>query len=225
MKSCFSELDADIETEGCRRQSEGTEEKKDGHVEIESDSDASKVVDDMKNEDDVKEDLPLITKQGKKGVVYIRRIPPFMNVAILRQYMTQFGQVGRIYLAPEDQIRRKNRILAGGSNRDMFIDGWVEFEKKSVAKMVGNHLNNQPVGGKKRHNLWRDDLWSLRYLPKFKWHNLIDWREEKRRSRTARKTADLLQMKRENVYYLNQVDKKRKIDHIEERKKNKRKKE
>lgn len=118
---------------------------------------------------------------------------------------------------------RKKRLLAGGSNAILFIDGWVEFERKSVAKMVGALLNNQPVGGKKRHNRWRDDLWSLRYLPKFKWHHLSDWHDEKRRSRLERKTAELLQMKRENTYYLDQVDKKRKMDFIEQRRRKKRK--
>lgn len=46
---------------------------------------------------------PLIErKEPKKGVVYISRVPPFMSVAKLRDYMSQFGEVGRIYLTPED---------------------------------------------------------------------------------------------------------------------------
>lgn len=110
----------------------------------------------------------------------------------------------------------------GGSSKEMFKDGWIEFQKKAVAKFVGSSLNNQPVGGKKRHNFWRDDLWNLRYLPKFKWHNLVDWQTEKRRSRSARKTAELFQMKKEDHFYLDQVEKKRKMDRTAESREKKR---
>lgn len=48
---------------------------------------------------------------------------------------------------------------------------------------------------------------------------------EKRRSRLDRKTAELLQMKRENAFYLEQVDKKRKLEHIAERRSKKAKQE
>lgn len=39
----------------------------------------------------------------RKGIVYLARVPPFMNVTKLRQYMSSFGTVERIYLTPEDQ--------------------------------------------------------------------------------------------------------------------------
>ena len=35
-------------------------------------------------------------------------------------------------------------------------------------------LNGQQIGGKKRHNLFFDDIWVIKYLPKFKWHNLTE---------------------------------------------------
>ena len=34
-------------------------------------------------------------------------------------------------------------------------------------------LNAQPIGGKKGTR-WRDDVWTLKYLPKFKWHMLTE---------------------------------------------------
>lgn len=34
-------------------------------------------------------------------------------------------------------------------------------------------LNAQPIGGKKGTR-WRDDVWTMKYLPKFKWHMLTE---------------------------------------------------
>ena len=35
-------------------------------------------------------------------------------------------------------------------------------------------LNGTQIGGKKRHNLFYDDIWTIKYLPKFKWQNLTE---------------------------------------------------
>lgn len=45
----------------------------------------------------------------KSGVVYLSRIPPFMSVHLLRRMMSQFGEVGRIYLTPEDAATARRR--------------------------------------------------------------------------------------------------------------------
>lgn len=55
-------------------------------------------------EEDVKEvngkqQKPL--KKRKKGIIYISSIPQHMNVAICRELMEQFGEVGRIFLQPD----------------------------------------------------------------------------------------------------------------------------
>lgn len=160
----------------------------------------------------------------KKGVVYLSRIPPFMGVTKLRQYMSSFGAVERIYLTPENPVTRKKRLIAGGSKKEMFRDGWIEFQDKKVAKFVGSQLNNTPVGGPKRHNFWRDDIWNLRYLPKFQWHHLLEYHTGKKKAREAKRQAELLQIRRENAHYMDQVQRKRKLDLItSERKKRKEK--
>ncbi len=56
-----------------------------------------------KEEDDEDDDEPVESKDEKEkkhGVVYLSRIPQRMNVKILREYMSQYGKVGRIYLEP-----------------------------------------------------------------------------------------------------------------------------
>ena len=53
------------------------------------------------------------------------------------------------------------------------MEGWVEFEDKKAAKRVAELLNAQRIGTKKG-DFWYDDLWSMKYLPKFKWHHLTE---------------------------------------------------
>ena len=102
--------------------------------------------------------------------------------------MSQYGEVGRIYLHPESAQTRKRRIKNGGNHRRKFTDGWVEFLDKRIAKAVALSLNNQPigfsfsfflqyhftphVGGKKR--FFSSMIWNIKYLPKFKWRNLTE---------------------------------------------------
>ena len=48
-----------------------------------------------------------------------------------------------------------------------------QFKDKRVARSVAEMLNAQPIGGKKGSR-WRDDVWTMKYLPKFKWHMLTE---------------------------------------------------
>lgn len=54
-----------------------------------------------------------------------------------------------------------------------FTEGWVEFMDKRVARAVAEMLNGQPIGGKKGTR-FRDDVWTLKYLPRFKWNMLTE---------------------------------------------------
>ena len=54
-----------------------------------------------------------------------------------------------------------------------FTEGWVEFEKKKVAKWVVQNINTTPMSTKKGSKFC-DILWSLKYLPGFKWIHLSE---------------------------------------------------
>ena len=54
-----------------------------------------------------------------------------------------------------------------------YTEGWVEFKDKRIARSVAEMLNAQPIGGKKGSR-WRDDVWTMKYLPKFKWNMLTE---------------------------------------------------
>ncbi|CAG8499319.1 3675_t:CDS:2 [Paraglomus occultum] len=115
-------------------------------------------------------------EQKKTGVVYLSRIPPFMKPQKVRYLLQAYGEIGRIYLAPEDQRIRQRRKKFGGNGKKNYTEGWVEFLDKNVAKVVANTLNAKPIdylakGGKKRF-YYHDDLWNIKYLPGFKWDHL-----------------------------------------------------
>ena len=111
---------------------------------------------------------------AKTGVIYLSRIPPRLSPTKIRQLLNPFGSsILRIFLAPESTGEHTRRVKAGGSKRRQFTEGWVEFEDKKVAKKVAGLLNAQRIGTKKG-DFWYDDLWCIKYLPKFKWHHLTE---------------------------------------------------
>lgn len=51
--------------------------------------------------------LKLKEKEKRKGVVYISRIPPKMKPRKLRSLLEPYGEIGRVYLAPQEEDPRK----------------------------------------------------------------------------------------------------------------------
>ena len=72
-----------------------------------------------------------------------------------------------------DPVIRQRRVKFKGNKKRNFIEGWVEFHDKRVAKTVALMLNNTPIGGKKR-SYYHDDLWNIKYLSKFRWTHLTE---------------------------------------------------
>ena len=130
-----------------------------------------------------------LAAQENAGVIYISRIPPGMQPTKVRHLMSQYGEVGRVYLQKEgmtgsildtleadaltDTKRAYLRRKYTSTKKPHYTEGWVEFKDKKVARSVAGMLNAQPIGGKKGTR-WRDDVWTLKYLPKFKWHALTE---------------------------------------------------
>ena len=109
------------------------------------------------------------SKQQKRGIVYVSRIPPGMTPAKVRHIFSQFGEVGRIYLQPKDKESSGAQKRKRGSTH--FSEGWVEFLSKRVAKTAAEMMNAQPIGalggnahssrrsqtGSRVANRWKDD--------------------------------------------------------------------
>lgn len=78
-----------------------------------------------------------------------------------------------IYLGALDAKRAYLRRKYTATKKAHYTEGWVEFKDKRVGRSVAEMLNAQPIGGKKGTR-WRDDVWTMKYLPKFKWNMLTE---------------------------------------------------
>jgi ESF2/ABP1 family protein len=81
-------------------------------------------------------------------------------------------------------------------------------------------LNGQQMGGKRRSAHYFD-LWTIKYLPKFKWDHLTEEINYQKAVREQRLAAEVAAAKRERDFYLSRVDKAKAVESIIERKKRK----
>eukprot|EP00933_Yihiella_yeosuensis_P051597 TRINITY_DN49575_c0_g1_i1.p1 TRINITY_DN49575_c0_g1~~TRINITY_DN49575_c0_g1_i1.p1 ORF type:complete len:276 (-),score=83.30 TRINITY_DN49575_c0_g1_i1:116-943(-) len=160
-------------------------------------------------------------KEDRRGIIHLASLPLHMRAPKLRHLLEQFGEVQRIYLAPEDQHLTKTRKKLGRGSKVRFTEGWVEFADRKLARRVADSLHGTPVGGKKRHNVFRDDLWNMRYLPKFKWHQLKEGTIYNQQVRKARLEQKLSQATRENTFFLEKVEQAKAKERIAERRRKK----
>mmetsp|Transcript_20179 Transcript_20179/g.29952 ORF Transcript_20179/g.29952 Transcript_20179/m.29952 type:complete len:257 (+) Transcript_20179:106-876(+) len=157
-------------------------------------------------------------KLRKRGVIYLSRIPPRMNPVKVKQLLSEFGVVTRVFLVEEDQSVRKRRRKTGGSGAKRYLEGWVEFERKRIAKTVAASLNNTSISNQKR-NVHYGELWNIKYLHKFAWSHLTEKVAYERRVREQKLRVELMHARKENAEYVQLVETGKKLDKIEERRK------
>lgn len=84
-----------------------------------------------------------------------------------------------------------------------FTEGWVEFERKSVAKKVAAALNNKQVDSRKGSKLY-DCLWNIKYLSHFKWTHLNERLAYEKAIRRQKLREEIEQAKKQaNIFNLN----------------------
>ena len=128
-------------------------------------------------------------------------IPIGMTVNNLKKLLKDFG-VKRVYLVP-----LKEKVSDDtGKKVQAYKEGWVEFEEKLMAKLAEYKLNGKPIGGK-RGCSYKDDLWTIKYLHKFKWHHLTEKMNFNKNVREKRLKAEMAQSKRENEFILKNYEK------------------
>jgi len=163
-------------------------------------------------------------KLQKRGIVYLSRVPPRMGPAKVKTLLADFGTITRIYLVEEDKTRRKKRKKAGGSSGKRYNEGWIEFESKKIARLVGETLNQTRVTNHKG-SIHYDDMWSVKYLRGFKWSHLTEKVAYERRVREQKLRVEMMEVRRENASYVAQVEAGKRMDHIEDRMKKRQMKE
>lgn len=174
---------------------------------------------DDEDENDMKPVKPLTQKQllksqkaaKKTGVIYISRIPPFMKPATLKHYLSPYGDIGRVFLTPEDPVAQKQRVRNGGNKKKSFTDGWVEFSNKKDAKAAAETLNGNIIGGKKG-NFYHDDMWNMKYLTGFKWSHLTEQIANENAERAARLRAEVARTRRENKSFVEDVERSKMLE-------------
>lgn len=127
----------------------------------------------------------------KFGVIYLSYIPEGLNVKILRDIMSEFGEVGRIYLESEDN-KKKHRT---------YSEGWVEFKKKRVAKLVAETLHGTTLQYGRKHSILNGQSWSIKYLHRFKWNHLTEKLAHDRAVFEQKKRSEMSQTKKQIDFY------------------------
>ncbi|XP_077438781.1 activator of basal transcription 1 [Vanacampus margaritifer] len=139
------------------------------------------------------------------GILYLGHIPPRFRPKHMRNLLSVYGEIGRIFLQPEDgQVKAKKK--RSGSRRSDFTEGWVEFRDKRVAKRVAASLHNTPMATRKRQT-FVSDLWCIKYLHRFQWTHLSERLAYEQMVLHQRLRTEVSQAKRETNFYLDNVDK------------------
>ncbi|KAJ1650221.1 RNA-binding ATPase activator esf2 [Dispira simplex] len=157
----------------------------------------------------------------RTGVIYLSRIPNTMSPAKVKHIFSKFGEIGRVFLMTLDAKRGKTQTTSTTKGkkqkkaRKLYVEGWVEFKDKKIAKAVALTLNNTKVGGKKTTR-YAEDIWNIKYLSKFKWSHLSEQIAYERAAMQLRLRNEMAQSRRENSAYVDNVAKAKQLEKIEE---------
>uniref|UniRef100_A0A034WBU8 Activator of basal transcription 1 n=1 Tax=Bactrocera dorsalis TaxID=27457 RepID=A0A034WBU8_BACDO len=145
-------------------------------------------------------------KKRKKGIIYISNIPKHMNVTRMREILGEYAKLGRVYLQPEklpggnDKKKKRKRLARH------FTEGWVEFESKRAAKQIVELLNNKQISTRKKSQFY-DYMWSMKYLPRFKWVHLTERMNYEQAVHKQRLHTEVSQARKETTFFQNNLDK------------------
>lgn len=109
-----------------------------------------------------------------------------------------------IFVDPKPGEKKKKRKVA-----KKFTEGWVEFERKSVAKKVAAALNNTQVDTRKKSKQY-DCIWNIKYLSNFKWPHLHERLAYEKAARRQKLRAEIQLAKKKTNYFTANLDKKKK---------------
>lgn len=86
-----------------------------------------------------------------------------------------------------------------------FAEGWVEFESKRAAKAVCAKLNGQLIATRKSSK-FADILWSMKYLPRFKWVHLSERLTYEKAVHKQKMQAEVSQARKEAAFFQENLD-------------------
>lgn len=156
------------------------------------------------------------SSKQKPGIIYLSSVPNGYNVGQTTAFFSEFGSVGRVFLQPSKNLSKKiekDHSKPGKSHKSikgrLFTEGWIEFKSKRVARSVAETLNRTLVGGKRRSKAY-DELWNIKYLPRFKWIHLSERLAYEAAVKQQRLRTEISQVKREAEHFKSSVERKKK---------------
>lgn len=90
-----------------------------------------------------------------------------------------------------------------------FVEGWVEFERKHVAKKVARLLTNTRVSDRKKSKQY-DHIWNIKYLKNFKWAHLHERLAYEKAARRQKLRVEVQLAKKKSMSFSINLDKKKK---------------
>jgi len=159
-------------------------------------------------------------KKRKKGLIYVSNLPKHMNVTRIREYLGQYGNIGRVYLQPDRTAMCRSKKRKNMARH--FSEGWIEFLSKTIAKQVAAKLNNTQIGTRKKSKFY-DSLWCMKYLPSFKWVHLSERLAYEQAVYKKRLMAEISQARKETDFFQQNLDKSESIKKLEKKKNKKNK--
>lgn len=144
-------------------------------------------------------------KIRRSGVLYMSRIPIGMKISDLRKLLEDYG-MERCYLVP---LKKKMENI-DGKKVQAYKEGWIEFNDKIYAKLAEYQLNGRPIGGSRKCP-YKDELWNLKYLHKFKWNDLIENITMEKKIQEKKLKIEIAQSKRENDFIVKNYEKSKKF--------------
>ena len=159
---------------------------------------------DIKNENDELTVQELREKIKRSGVLYMSRVPIGMKIIDIRRLLEDYG-IQRCYFVP---LKKKLKNV-DGKRVQAYKEGWIEFEDKLYAKLAEYELNGKPIGGNKKC-IYRDELWNLKYLHKFKWNDLVESMTLEKKIQEKKLKMEIKQGDRENNFIVKNYEKSKK---------------
>lgn len=145
-------------------------------------------------------------KVKKKGIVYISRVPPGMKPFHLKKVLSDYCEVERVWCTATDNDKKKSRKAPS--------EAWVEISSAKKAKRLANLLHMNPMG----YGRYKEDLWNMKYLKDVEWHHLSTQFMHKKKMREKRLQQHIADAKKNANFFLQQIEKQRHEDTVNERK-------
>ena len=200
-----NEISNNSQQENIEEQNEENEEEQEQNENIEEEEDLNEeyINEGNYNNDELTVE-ELHEKIKRSGVLYMSRVPIGMKIIDIRKLLDEYG-IQRCYFIPY----KKKLHNVDGKRVQAYKEGWIEFEDKIYAKLAEYQLNGKPIGGNKKC-IYRDELWNLKYLHKFKWNDLVESMTMERKIQEKKLKMEIAQSKRENDFIIKNYEKSKK---------------